>query len=38
MVEIEIVAGHGIGCFRIRIGRTLFVLVLTMMSASHFHT
>jgi hypothetical protein len=37
MVEIEILAGHGVGCFRMRIGRTLFVLIMTLVSASHFH-
>jgi hypothetical protein len=37
MIEIEIMAAPGIGCFKIKIGRTLLFFVLTLVSTPHFH-
>jgi len=37
MFELEVVAAGGVRCCRIRIGRTLFVLLLSVASISHMH-
>jgi hypothetical protein len=37
MFEIEVMAAPGVGCCRIRIGRTLFVLLLSVASIPHVH-
>jgi hypothetical protein len=37
MLEIEIVVGSGIACCRIRIGRGLVVLILSLAGLRHWH-
>ena len=37
MLEIEIIAAPGIGCCRVRIGRTLFLCLLSFAGFSHWH-
>jgi hypothetical protein len=37
MLEIEIVAGSGMACFRIRVGRGLVMLFLSLAGWKHWH-
>jgi hypothetical protein len=37
MVEISVITAVGVRCFQIRIGRTMVLLVLTVLSSTHFH-
>jgi hypothetical protein len=37
MLEINVFRAAGIGCYRIRIGRTFVLLILTFVSSFHFH-
>jgi hypothetical protein len=37
MLDIEFFTGPRISCFRVRVGRTVFLLLLSFVSTSHFH-